>query len=147
MLSHSLFDNMARNRPLTFAVADVARGTGGFFLHQQLLWPVTITVVNADLQNAPHVPSGVEVRTSTELPDTFPWDWYPRNIPHYGLAGAVQEAPRIWFAGLPEAQERGAFETLITAIGRRQRLLSTVTEAAMEGMNWPLAVAVLTTPA
>ncbi len=115
-------------------------------MDQNLVWPVTLTVVNADFDSVPRLLDGVDVRLADRHPE-FAWAWYPSRLPHFGVGGAAEEEPRLWFAGSPQGQELGVFDTLITAVGRRQRLLSPATEAAARAIDWPLHVAVLTTPA
>lgn len=115
-------------------------------VEQNLIWPVTLTVVNGGLGDVPDLPIGVVVREADQIPDMHGWDWYPRHLPHYGLAPEESDTPRIWFAGVPEGQERTVFETLIMTMGRRQRLLSPLTESAADRIDWPLSAAVLTTP-
>lgn len=112
-------------------------------------WPIQVTVVNdkktpSDWGVLPQDPL-IEVHYRRKLPWNPPWDWYPSSLVHWGLA-ADAGRPRLWFAGVPQGQERRGFETLVDAIGRRRRLLSPLTEENLRTIQSPLHLAILTTP-
>ena len=121
----------------------------------RLLWPVEIVSVGApeptdDDRSGPMIGDdlGGELaafRVMASLPWRPPWPWYPAELPHWGIA-APGEAPRVWFAGRPQGQEKKVFEEIILAVGRRRDALSPLTRANLDTLAAPVVLAVLTTP-
>ncbi len=88
----------------------------------------------------------VQVQAVSEMGWTPPWSWYPRDLTHWGLAGAGDLVARAWFAGVPAGQEERLFETLIDALQHRRQILSPLTENTVAGLDATVPIAVLTTP-
>ncbi len=75
-----------------------------------------------------------------------PWDWYPRQLPHWGLRASTDEEPRLWFAGNPQGQQRRVWDAVVSALARRQRLISFLTAETVKMVSRTVNLAVLTTP-
>lgn len=88
----------------------------------------------------------VRVKAVPQMGWAPPWPWYPRKLPHWGLASSDEEEARAWFAGVPQGQEARVFESLLESVQYRRRVLSPMTMETLAGGTGTVHLAVLTTP-
>lgn len=120
------------------------RGPSGRPLAKAALSNISVQTVHTD---SPLVAPGNHMGgPRPEFEVIPPWDWYPRQLPHWGLRASTDEAPRLWFCGKPQGQQRGVWDTVVFAIARRQRLISFLTAETIKMVSRPVNLAVLTTP-
>lgn len=109
------------------------------------MFPVYIQTVGIGTPKGPDADNVVVVPTAS-LEWEPPWDWYPCQLPQWGISAASEETPRAWFAGEPQGQELRVWENLVMAVGRKQRILSPLTEEIIQRVQKPVRMAILTTP-
>ncbi len=110
--------------------------------NDEALWPVYVQVVG---QPAPES-LGLRIQQLSEMDWVPPWSWYPRDVPHWGLAFSPGDRARAWLAGVPHGQERRMFEGLVQAMRHRRSMLSPLSEDILGQVGRLVHVAVLTTP-
>jgi hypothetical protein len=113
----------------------------------ELIWPVHLTLINTPTLDFVRADPLLSVQRCNGMPWHFPWPWYPKSLPHWGISADPGPLARVWFAGAPQGQERRIFDAMVEAVGRKRRLLHPVTEATLAALRGArIYVAVLSTP-